>query len=96
VKTLTAVDHRVADFDGWKRVYDGVREMQRSGGVRAHQVLREPGDPNRIIVTHLFDSREAADAYFASADLRAAMDAGGVDASSVKMLVFEVVDEGVL
>lgn len=96
MKTLTAVDHRVADFDAWKQMYDSVRDLQRAGGVRAHQVLREASDPNRIYVTHLFDTREAAEAFFADADLKAAMEAAGVDTASMKLFFFDVVEDGAL
>ena len=34
MRTVTLVHHRVADYDAWKQVYDGVHEMQRAGGVR--------------------------------------------------------------
>jgi quinol monooxygenase YgiN len=94
MRTLTAIDHRVADFDAWKTAYDGVREMQKAGGVRFQQVLREPSDPNRVYVTHVFDTREAADAFFANPELKAAMAAAGVDASSMKLMFFEEVESG--
>jgi heme-degrading monooxygenase HmoA len=94
VRTLTAVDHRVADFDAWKKVYDGVREMQRAGGVRFQQVLRAPDEPNRIFVTHVFETREAAEAFYANSELKAALAEAGVDESSMKLHFFEEVESG--
>jgi hypothetical protein len=29
------VQHRVKDYDAWRRVYDSVADMQRAGGVVA-------------------------------------------------------------
>jgi hypothetical protein len=34
MRTVTLVHHRVQDYDAWRRVYDGVRDVQRDGGVR--------------------------------------------------------------
>ena len=96
MRTLAAVDHRVADFDAWKEVYDSVRDLQRMGGVRYHQVLREASDPNRVYVTHVFDTREAAEVFFANEELKADMAKGGVDASSIKLMFFEEVEAGEL
>jgi heme-degrading monooxygenase HmoA len=88
------VDHRVADFDAWKQVYDGFRDGQREGGVRFHQVLRDPNDLKRVVVTHVFDSREAGEAFAESAELREAMGRAGVDASSVSIEYLDEVDAG--
>jgi heme-degrading monooxygenase HmoA len=92
MRTVLLVDHRVADFDAWKQVYDGVREMQRAGGVRSQQVLRDPADGNRVVVTHTFDSREAAEAFAENPELQVAMGRAGVDPSSVKLEYFDEVE----
>ncbi len=52
--TVTILHHRVADFDAWKKIYDGLRDAQREGGVPTHSVLRSTDDPNLIVVTHSF------------------------------------------
>ena len=56
------------------------------------QVLRHADDANRIVVTHAFDSREAAEAFVNNPELREAMGRGGVDASSVKIEYFDEVE----
>jgi heme-degrading monooxygenase HmoA len=94
MRTLLLVDHRVADFDVWKRSYDGAREWQRTEGVRFHQVLRAPDDPNRVLVTHVFDTRDAAEAFVQSPRLGDVMAEAGVDPSSVKLEYLDEVDEG--
>lgn len=94
MKTLMVVDHRVADFDAWKQVYDTAGDLQREGGVRSHKVLRSTEDPNRVVVTHVFDSREAARAFADLPELREAMGRAGVDASTVSIEYFDEVESG--
>ena len=94
MRTFSIIHHRVADFDAWKQVYDGVHDMQSEGGVRFHQVLRSQEDPSMVVVTHAFDSREAADAFFANPQLGPAMERAGVDASSLQVEHLEEVEAG--
>ena len=58
--TISLVRHRVADFDAWKKAYDGFAPIQAEHGVLGHQVLRSIENANDVIVTHTFDSPEAA------------------------------------
>ena len=83
--TTLLIHHRVLDYDAWKRVYDSVADMQREGGVRSHRVWRDEDDPNRLVVEHTFDSREAAETFVNSPRLREAMGRAGVDESSLQI-----------
>jgi quinol monooxygenase YgiN len=94
--TIALVRHRVADFDAWKEVYDGFAPTQAEHGVHAHQVLRSIENPNDVIVTHTFDSREAAQAFFATPELKKAMSQAGVDADSLEISYFDEVESGAL
>ena len=94
--TVAVVRHQVSDFEAWKQVYDGFAPVQTEHGVRAHQVLRSIDNPNDVIVTHTFDSSEAARAFFAMPELRDAMSDGGVDAGSVEISYFDEVESGAL
>jgi quinol monooxygenase YgiN len=94
--TLSLVRHRVADYDAWKEVYDGFAPIQAEHGVLGHQVLRSIENPNDVIVTHTFDSREAARAFFAMPELKEAMSQAGVDADSVEISYFDEVESGAL
>ncbi len=94
--TVALIRHRVADFDTWKKVYDGFAPVQAEHGVRAHQVLRSAESPNDIIVTHTFDSPDAARSFFAAPELKDAMSEGGVDADSVQVSYFDEVESGSL
>ena len=94
--TVALVRHRVADFDAWKRTYDGFAPIQAEHGVRAHKVLRSIENPNDVIVTHTFDSPETARAFFAMPELKNAMREGGVDADAVEISYFNEVEIGAL
>jgi heme-degrading monooxygenase HmoA len=94
--TLALVRHRVADFDAWKKEYDGFASIQAEHGVRAHQVLRSIENPNDVTVEHKFDSPEAARAFFAMPELKEAMGEAGVNADSVEISYFDEVETGAL
>jgi quinol monooxygenase YgiN len=94
--TIALVRHRVADFDAWRKVYDGFAPIQAEHGVHAHQVLRSIENPNDVIVTHTFDSRETAREFFAMPELKEAMSKGGVNADSVQISYFDEVESGTL
>ena len=92
MRTILLVDHRVADFDAWLKVYDEIRQWQHDSGVRFEQVLRSNEDPNRVLVTHAFESRSAAESFANNPELQKAMGRAGVDGSSVKLEYFEEVE----
>jgi quinol monooxygenase YgiN len=94
--TVAVIRHRVSDFDAWKQVYDGFAPVQAEHGVHAHQVLRSVDNPNDVIVTHTFDSRDVARAYFELPELKDAMGEAGVDADSVEISYFDEVESGAL
>jgi hypothetical protein len=49
-----------------------------------------------VVVTHVFDSREAADAFFANPELGAAMDQAGADPSTLNVEYLDEVEAGEL
>jgi hypothetical protein len=53
--------------------------------------LRSSDDPAEVVVTHTFDSREAAEAYLGDATLREAMGAATVDDDTVTVEFFDEV-----
>ena len=59
--TLLSIQHRVADFDTWKRTFDGDPLDRATKGVVEHAIYRPPGDPHQVLVHLLFDTREAAE-----------------------------------
>ena len=92
--TTVLVNHRVADYDAWKPEYDRVSAGPMGGGLRSHRVWRGQDDPNLVVVTQTFDSREAAEALFANEALRDEMASAGVDMSSVQIEYLDEVDSG--
>ena len=92
MRTILLVDHRVADFDAWRTVYDEVRGWQHDSGVRFEQVLRSADDPNRVVVTHAFESRSAAESFVNNPELQEAMGRAGVDGPSEKLESFDEVE----
>jgi hypothetical protein len=60
-------------------VYDEVAPLQKAGGVTAESVYRAKDDPNNVLVLHHFASMAAAEAFFARAELRDAMQRAGVE-----------------
>ena len=94
--TIALVRHRVADFDAWRKVYDGFAPIQAERGVQSHQVLRSIESPSEVIVTHTFDSPEVARAFFATPELKEAMSKAGVKADSVEISYFDEVESGTL
>lgn len=90
--TISLVRHRVGDFDAWKKVYDGFAPIQAEHGVLRDQVLRSTENPNDVIVTHAFDSREAARAFFEMPELKEAMSQAGVNADSVEISYYDEVE----
>jgi quinol monooxygenase YgiN len=75
---VSLVLHRVADYDAWRKVYDSVADMQNNGGVTQQSVHRMAGDPDNVLVIHHFGDVETAKAFFASPDLKDAMQRAGV------------------
>jgi hypothetical protein len=83
------VQHRVKDYDAWRRVYDSVADMQKAGGVVAESVYRAEGDPNVVMASHQFSSLPAAHQFFESQALDDAMRRAGVEQGTVRVEFFE-------
>lgn len=75
---VSIVLHRVADYDAWRKVYDSFADVLKESGVSQESVHRMADDPDNVLVIHHFDSVENARAFFARADLKDAMQRGGV------------------
>jgi quinol monooxygenase YgiN len=72
------VRHRVADYAAWREVYDGIDQQRREFGVMDHAVYQALDDPNDVTVWHDFASRDAAESFATSPQLREAMQRAGV------------------
>jgi heme-degrading monooxygenase HmoA len=83
---------RVADYDVWRPGYD--HAVQVTPGIRSFRVWRGQDDPNLVMVEETFDTREEAQALWTSAETQAAMEADGIDVSSVRIEYFDEVGSG--
>ena len=72
------VQHHVADYDTWRKAYDGFEATQKTGGVTRQSVYRAKDDPNNLLVSHSFATTADAEAFLGGAELRDAMQQAGV------------------
>ncbi len=59
--TLIEIQHRVADFDAWKKAFDSDPVGRERNGVLRHSVYRAADDPRLVIVLLEFASRDEAE-----------------------------------
>lgn len=72
------VTHEVADFDIWKRAFDGNAAMRRSAGIVATHVNRHADAPQRLSVYLAGDDAVKLEAFLTSRDLMQTMREAGV------------------
>jgi hypothetical protein len=60
---ILQIDHRVREYEAWKRAFDSDPVGRKQGGVRRYRVARFADDPNHVIVDLEFDSTEEAEAF---------------------------------
>ncbi len=76
---VTAViQHHVADYEVWRKAYDGFGDVQKAGGVTRQSVYRSTDDPNNVLVMHGFATTADAEKFLAGAELRDGMQQAGV------------------
>lgn len=83
---------KVADYEAWRRGYDDAVDV--TPGVRSFRAWRAQDDPNLVVVEETFDTREQAQAAWTSPETQAAMEADGIDMSSVSLDYFDEVGSG--
>jgi hypothetical protein len=72
------VRHDVADYDKWRRAYDGFDVERRQMGVVGDAVYPSAEKETDVTAHHDFETLEAAKAFIASQRLREVMGAAGV------------------
>jgi hypothetical protein len=60
---ILQIDHRVRDYDAWKRAFDNDPVAREQGGVRRYRIARLAGDPNHVVIDLEFDDADAAAAF---------------------------------
>ena len=57
------IEHRISDFDLWKRAFDSDPLRREESGVRAYRVYRPADDPRYIRIDLDFDTPGEAEAF---------------------------------
>ena len=55
------IEHRVTDYDAWKRMFDADPLDRKGSGVTGYRVMRPVGDLGAVMIELDFESREAGE-----------------------------------
>lgn len=77
-KVRLFVQHVVANYSDWRKVYVGFAPARKKLGVLGQAVYWRVDNANDVVATHDFASADKARAFVASDDLRTAMQSAGV------------------
>jgi quinol monooxygenase YgiN len=83
--TTVLITHRVADYDGWRAIYDEVTAGPLGSDVLTYRVWRSQDDPNLVIIAETYESREVAEAAFTNPALSEVIANAGVDTTSMRI-----------
>jgi hypothetical protein len=72
------IHFRVKDYAAWRTSYDGNEKSRLSVGITNGRVFRRAEDPNDVVVLQDVADVAKARTWFASDDLKAAMQKSGV------------------
>lgn len=87
------VNHRVKDYDAWKRAFDQHADARRAAGIVSHHINRDVDDPNLLSIYLAGTDRAKLEAFFASEDLKATMANAGVEGPPTITLMTPVEDK---
>ena len=60
--TILRIEHKVPNFEGWKKAFDSDPVDRRKSGVRRYRIFKPKDDPNYVIIELEFDKAENAEA----------------------------------
>ena len=72
------IRHKVADWEGWKPVYDAHASARAAAGLKEEHLFRNADNPHEVILLFTAESLDKARAFAKSADLRDKMQIAGV------------------
>jgi hypothetical protein len=75
---ILMVEHRVADWDAWKRGFEAHRDVQERHGATGYLVYRRRDDPAVVAVLMQFPTHEALDGFMSDPSLAESMESAGV------------------
>jgi quinol monooxygenase YgiN len=76
--TRVLVNHKVSDYPTWKKVFDNFVDTRKAGGEKSFSIMHPTDDPNNLILLFDWDSMDNAKKFFASPELKSAMERAGV------------------
>ncbi len=74
----TIVRHQVGDYNKWKAVFEGAREIRESYGEQSHQVFRDIDNPNTVTVLNKWNDLNRAKEFFNSDEVKQKMKESGM------------------
>lgn len=93
-QNMMVVTHKVKDFDKWLASYEAHDSMKLANGIHNYVIGRSVKDPNMILVATKVDDLEKAKAFGKSADLKQAMQKGGVTNPAISIITMTYQDTG--
>jgi hypothetical protein len=60
--TILRIEHKIASFEGWKKVFDSDPINRKQSGVRRYRIFQLTNDSNYVIIDLEFDDLKNAEA----------------------------------
>ncbi len=85
------VKHRVNSYEDWKNAFDNFANVRKSSGEKSFRILHTKDDPNDLTLLFEWDTKENAEKFMASPELKSAMQDGGVSEAPQIQFLCDVV-----
>lgn len=59
---ILQIEHKVQNFDGWKKVFDSDPIDRKKSGVRRYRISHMADDPDHVVIDLEFDTLNEAEA----------------------------------
>jgi heme-degrading monooxygenase HmoA len=76
--TYILVNHKVEDYSKWKSTFDNFADVRKSSGEKSFQIMHPSDDANDLTLLFEWDTRQNAEKFLNSNELKNAMQQGGV------------------
>jgi len=63
---ILQIEHKVPNFDGWKKAFDEDPIDRKKSGVQRYRIYRKADDPNYVIVDLEFNKMNEAESVLSS------------------------------
>ncbi len=75
---FVTIKARIADYDTYKKVYDGMTSVRKEWGCVSERAFRNSSNPSEVMVLLEWDDMRKCQEYTMSTDARDAMSRAGV------------------